>query len=68
MIDMTNTEYQAIVYAGNQGGQYLDSIRLTDLSKLNQGQYETFIRVLISSYQNQLVLIQAAVKDSQPPY
>jgi hypothetical protein len=68
MIDATDTELAALLYAGNCGGEYLDSIRLTDLARLNQAQYQTFIRVLISSYQNQLVLIQAAQKDSPAPF
>ena len=54
MIDPTLNEQQAIVHSGNIGGQYLDSIRVTDLSRLTQIQYETYVRVLISAYQGEM--------------
>ena len=68
MIDMSKTEYAAVIHAGNMGGQYLDSLRITDFVKLNQGQYETMIRVIVSDYQNQLSILQAAAKDHPLPF
>ena len=69
MIDMTENERSAIIHGGNCGGEYLDSIRITDLARLTQANYETFIRCVVSGYLGEMDRLRAAAaKDFPIPY
>lgn len=50
MIDPTEHELQAMEHAGAQGGEYLDSIKKTDLSALSPDEWATFINCVCSGY------------------
>ena len=64
MIDMTETERKAILHAGQMGGEYLDELRITDLYKLSQGQYETYVRCVVSAYLGEIARL--AHKSTSP--
>jgi hypothetical protein len=59
MIDMIATEKTAILHAGTMGGEYLDSIKITDLSRLTIEQYGIFIRCVVSAYLGQIQILSA---------
>ena len=50
MIDATGSELGAIEYGGEMGGEYLDEIKVYDVSKLTKHQWDTFIGVVIAAY------------------
>ncbi len=69
MIDATKTEFDAILHAGQMGGEFLDSLKITDLSHMTQAQYNTFIRCVVSAYLGEINrLAQAAAKDFPIPF
>jgi len=69
MIDASKTELEAILHAGQMAGEFLDSLRITDLSKMTQAQYNTFIRCAVSAYLGQLEILKvSAAKDFPIPY
>ena len=69
MIDANETEMWAITHGGNMGGQFLDELRITDFSRMTQGQYQTFIRCIISGYLGEMARLQSLVKpDSKVPF
>ena len=69
MIDASKTELQAILHAGQMAGEFLDSLKITDLSRMTQAQYNTFIRCAVSAYLGQIAILQvAAAKDFPLPF
>ena len=50
MIDKTHDEQAAMIAGGNAGGEYLDSICVTDLVTLSVEQYKQFIECVVSGY------------------
>lgn len=69
MIDASKTELEAILHAGQMAGEFLDSLKITDLSRMTQAQYNTFIRCVVSAYLGQLTILQVAdAKDFPIPY
>jgi len=43
-------ERDALIFAGNEGGEYLDSVGITDLSQLPPEQYQRFLEIIIHSF------------------
>jgi hypothetical protein len=67
MVDMTETEAWAITKAGQVGGEYLDELRITDLSRLTMGQYSVYVRCIVSSYLGEIARLQGTpTKDGVP--
>jgi hypothetical protein len=54
MIDPTDFEREAMEHAGNQGGEYLESIGKTDLAKLTADEWATFTNCVCSGYIDKL--------------
>lgn len=50
MIDPTEQEKAAVEHAGQMAGEYLDSIRKTDLAKLSHEEWDTFCRVMCGAF------------------
>lgn len=68
MVDMIETEEWAITKAGQVGGEYLDSIKISDLSRLTMLQYSVYVRCIVSSYLGEMNRLQLIAKDSLPPF
>lgn len=69
MVDMTETEKHAIIHGGNMGGQMLDELKIYDLGRLTQAQYECFIRCVVSGYLGEMDRLRvAAAKDFPLPF
>ena len=47
MVDWTAEEDEMLLQAGKAGGEYLDSIGVTDLGRLNKVQWTRFLRCLV---------------------
>jgi hypothetical protein len=62
MIDADQFEQQAMVYAGGQGGEYLESINKLSWKAMTQAEWDTFINVVITNYvtRNTELIIQEA--------
>ena len=54
MIDKNADEEQAMIAGGNAGGEYLDSIGVTDLVTLSVEQYRTYVECVVTGYVNYL--------------
>jgi hypothetical protein len=50
MIDPTPNERAAILRGGAIGGEYLESIRKTDLARLSEMEWLTFVEAVITGY------------------
>ena len=50
MIDKTHDEQAALVAGGNAGGEYLDSIGITDLVTLTVEQYQQYVECVVGGY------------------
>lgn len=50
LIDPTPYEQAAMEHAGNMAGEYLDSLKKTDLAKLSTEEWATFINVVCTGY------------------
>ena len=48
--DMTEKEFEAMIKAGQMGGEYLESIGKTDLSLLSQQEWQTFLKCVCLEY------------------
>lgn len=48
-------EHDAIMYGGQMGGEYLDSINITDLAALTPEQWQTFLEVVCLNYHNRTI-------------
>ena len=68
MVDMNETEAWAITHSGQIGGQYLDSIKISDLSRLTMEQYSIYVRCIVSAYLGEISRLQAVQKDSPAPF
>jgi hypothetical protein len=55
MIDPTKPELDALLLAGEAGGQYLESLGRYDLSALSQEEWTTFLSCVISKYQDEKI-------------
>src|SRR3954468_10911145 len=51
MQDQDHIEIESMYAAADKGGAYLDAIGQTDLSKLNHGQWMTFIETIIREFE-----------------
>lgn len=56
--DVQEWELAAIEYGGNQGGEYLESIKVFDLAKLTPAQWATFCEVICMNYHAKRVELQ----------
>lgn len=54
MIDPTPNERAAIRYAGEMGGEYLESLGRTDLARLSEGEWLTFVEAVVTGYCDRL--------------
>jgi len=68
MIDADKMEEWAITKAGQTGGEFLDELRISDLSRLTMTQYSAFVRCIISSYLGQISIFQNAAKEFPCPF
>ena len=69
MIDATKTELNAILNAGQIGGEFLDSVKITDLSRLTQQQYQTYVRCIISAYLGEMDRLRLIpIKENELPF
>ena len=69
MIDPNKMEEWAITKAGQVGGEFLDELRISDLSRLTMTQYNTYVRCIISCYLGQMDIFRlAAAKDHPLPF
>ena len=68
MIDATKAEKWAITKAGQVGGEYLDQLKITDLSRLTMAQYDIYVRCIISSYLGLIEIARSSAKDSPFPF
>jgi len=50
MIDLTPNERAAMAEGGKAGGEYLESIRKTDLVALTEAEWDTFVEVIVTGY------------------
>lgn len=50
MVDPNEQEQQALRYAGQMGGEYLDSIGKTDLAQLSPEEYARLVEVYVGNY------------------
>ncbi|CAK0745765.1 hypothetical protein CCP2SC5_1380002 [Azospirillaceae bacterium] len=50
MIDPTPNEIAALEHGGRMGGEYLESLRRTDLAQLTVEQWRTFIEAVVTGY------------------
>jgi hypothetical protein len=50
MIDPTPNERAAMSVGGMAGGEYLESIGKTDLVTLTEGEWDTFVEVIVTGY------------------
>lgn len=55
MIDPTKPELDALMLAGEAGGQYLESLGRYDLSALAPDEWITFLSCVISKYQHESI-------------
>lgn len=50
MKDPTENEKAAMVQAGINGGEYLDEIKKTDLAKMSDEEWNTFVEAIVTGY------------------
>lgn len=50
MRDPTENEKAAMVQAGINGGEYLDEIKKTDLAKMSDKEWDTFVEAIVTGY------------------
>lgn len=50
MIDPTPNESEAMTVGGQQGGEYLESIGKSDLTKLTETEWDRFIDAVVTGY------------------
>lgn len=54
MIDPTPNEQAAIRQGGKMGGEYLESLAKTDLARLTEDQWLTFVEAIVTGYCDRL--------------
>lgn len=57
-MDIQDFEKQAAQYAGQMAGEYLESIKVFDLSKLTPSQWETFVEVVCMNFMMKRIELQ----------
>ena len=55
MIDKSPEEEFAIENGSNMGGEYIESIKKTDLAEMSREEWLTLCEVIITGYQDQLM-------------
>ena len=55
MVDPSDNENAALDYAGANAGEYLDSLGVTDVAKLNPAQWHALMGVIVGNYINKIV-------------
>jgi hypothetical protein len=55
MIDPTKPELDALLVAGQAGGEYLESLGRYDLSALSEDEWVTFLSCVVSKYQDEKI-------------
>ena len=72
MTDPTEQERIALLTGGRLGGEYLDSLGVTDLARLDDDAWYQFLRCVVGGYQEALQQIQHASQglpyDEPPPF
>lgn len=79
MVDPTESETEAMAYAGAMGGEYLDHLGKTDLAKLSLEEWQEFLRAICGGYTEKLLeaaqqaysvskVLRAKVTASDIPY
>ena len=63
MIDPTPNEIAALENGGRLGGEYLDSVRCTDLARLTVEQWRCFIDAVVTGYSDHLRNLAARDQD-----
>jgi Family of unknown function (DUF6511) len=59
-LDLLTTEQNALQYAGNEGGQYLESIGKTDLATLTPDEWNMFLYAVVCTFCGQLQEMEKA--------
>lgn len=54
MIDPTEHEQEAMVHAGEMGGEYLDHLGKTDLAGMSEEEWRTFVEAICTGYVEKL--------------
>lgn len=67
MVDPDEHEIAAIQAASPMAGEYLDSIGKTDLATLTDTEWLTFLEVVITAYQDELVRRLDTGRHPAPP-
>lgn len=62
MIDATKHETASLQEGGNAGGEYLESIGITDVVKLDRNQWLVFVECIVTGFQHSLI----ALKNAEP--
>src|SRR5688500_11643330 len=57
LVDPTESETEAMAYAGAMGGEYLESLGKTDLAKLSLEEWETFVGTICGGYSEKMLEI-----------
>jgi hypothetical protein len=60
MIDPDEIERIAVLAGGRDGGEYLDSLGVSDLASLNDQQWAQFLRCVVGGFQRAMQDIQHA--------
>ncbi|MBX9595508.1 MAG: hypothetical protein K2X46_14175 [Roseomonas sp.] len=61
MVDPTEAEMQAMAAASDKAGEFIESLRQTDMAKWKPQQWQQFIEVVCGSYVDSLCEQQAAI-------
>lgn len=57
MIDPTDAEKESMEHAGDMAGEYLESLRKTDLAKLSSDEWQTLIQVICTAYVDRMIVV-----------
>ena len=68
MIDPTPYERAAIAHGGAMGGEYLDSIGKTDLARLTEAEWLTFVEAAVTGYCDRLRDLSETTDDREIPF
>ncbi|WP_337187564.1 DUF6511 domain-containing protein [Phenylobacterium sp.] len=70
MIDPDEKERIALLTGGQAGGEYLDSLGVSDLARLDDGQWLQFLRCLVGGFQDAMQAFEQATRGlphDEPP-
>lgn len=72
MIDVDERERVALLAGGRMGGEYLESLGVTDLAALGEAQWLQFLRCVLGGYADAMQSIHQATDglphDLPPPF